>query len=283
MIWWTLTHLGWDSCQACLMTSLHFSLPSCLLLPSRHTCILTFLWLQLWTAHNTMCNTPSWIDHGCRLKKSSSLLMQYGFHPLDLQDLLEATLKKKDVLFITGDWNAKVGSQEIPVEPGKFGFAVQNEGQWLTDYCQENTLLIANTLFQQHKTSLYTWTSSDGQYWNQIDYILCSQSWRSSIHSAKTRPGADCGSDHQLLITKFRLKWKKVGKAIRQFKYDLNQIPYDYTLEVMNWFKGSDLVDRVPENYGWRSITWYRSQWSRPSPRKRNEKRQSGCLRRPVK
>ena len=90
--------------------------------------------------------------------------MQYGFHPLDLQDLLEATLKKKDVLFITGDWNEKVGSQEIPGEPGKFGFAVQNEGQRLTDYCQENTLLIANTLFQQHKTSLYTWTSSDGQY-----------------------------------------------------------------------------------------------------------------------
>ena len=95
MIWWTWTHLGWDSCQACLMTSLHFSLPSCLLLPSRHTCILTFLWLQLWTAHNTMCNTPSWIDHGCRVKKSSALLMQYGFHPLDLRDLLEATLKKR--------------------------------------------------------------------------------------------------------------------------------------------------------------------------------------------
>ena len=95
---------------------------------------------------------------------------------------------------------------------GKFGLGVQNEaGQRLTEFCQENTLVIANTLFQQHKRSLYTWTSPDGQHWNQIDYILCSQRWRSSIQSAKTIPGADCGSDHELLIAKFRLKLKKVG------------------------------------------------------------------------
>ena len=86
-----------------------------------------------------------------------------------------------------------------------------------------------------------------GQYQNQIDYILCSQRWRSSIHSTKTTPGADYGSDHQLLIAKFRLKLKKVGKVIRPFSYDLNQIPYDYTVEVTNRFKGLDLVDRVPE------------------------------------
>ena len=82
---------------------------------------------------------------------------------------------------------------------------------------------------------------------NQIDYILCSQRWRSSIQSAKTRPGADCGSDHELLIVKFRLKLKKVGKITRPFRYDLNQIPYDYTVEVRNRFKGLDLIDRVPE------------------------------------
>ena len=105
-----------------------------------------------------------------------------------------------------------------------------------------------NTLFQQHKRWLSTWTSPDGQYWNQIDYILCSWRWRSSIQSAKTRPGADCGSDHQILIAKSRLKLKKVGrKNTRPFNYDLNQIPYDYTVEVMNRFKGFDLVDRVPE------------------------------------
>ena len=117
----------------------------------------------------------------------------------------------------------------------------------VTEFCQKNTLLIANTLFQQHKRRLYTWTSPDGQHRNQIDYILCSQGWRSSIQSAKTRPGADCGSDHELLITKFRLKLKKVGKTTRSFRYDLNQIPYDYTVDVTKRFKGLDLIDRVPE------------------------------------
>ena len=99
----------------------------------------------------------------------------------DLQDLVELT-SKKYVIFIIGDWNAKVGSQEIPGVTGKFGLGVQNEaGQRLTEFCQENALVIANTLVQQHKRRLYTWTLPDGQYWNQTDYILCSQRWRSSI------------------------------------------------------------------------------------------------------
>ena len=102
-------------------------------------------------------------------------------------------------------------------------------------------------LFQQHKRRLCTWTSPDGQHQNQIDYILCSQRWRSSILSAKTRPGADCGSDRELLIPKFRLKLKKVGEITRPYRYDLNQIPYDYTVEVTNRFKGLDLIDRVPD------------------------------------
>ena len=80
-----------------------------------------------------------------------------------------------------------------------------------------------------------------------VHYILCSQRWRSSIQSAKTRPGADCGSDHELLIAKFRLKLKKVGNTTRPFRYDLNQIPYDYTVEVRNRFKGLDLIDKVPD------------------------------------
>ena len=95
----------------------------------------------------------------------------------------------------------------------------------------------SNTLFQQHKRQLYMWTSSDGQYWNQIDYILCSWRWKNSIQSAKIRPGADCALHHELLIAKFRLKWKKVGKTNRPFRYDLNQILYDYTVEVRNRFK----------------------------------------------
>ena len=162
----------------------------------------------------------------------------------DLQDLLELT-PKKDVLFLIGDWNAKVESQEIPGVTGKFGLGVRNEaGQRLTEFCQENTLVIANTLFQQHKRRLYTWTSPDGQYRNQTDYILCSQRRRSSIQSAKTRPGAVCGSDHELLIAKFRLKLKKVGKTTRPFRYDLNQIPYNYTVEVTNRPKELDLIDK---------------------------------------
>ena len=93
----------------------------------------------------------------------------------DLQDLLELT-PQKVVLFIIGYWNAKVESQETPGVTGKFGFGMQNEaGQRLIAFCQENALVIANTLFQQHKRRLYTWTSPDGQHQNQIDYVLCSQ------------------------------------------------------------------------------------------------------------
>ena len=99
----------------------------------------------------------------------------------DLEDLFELT-PKKDVLFIIGDWNAKVVSQETRGVTGKFGLGIWNEaGQRLIEFGQENALVIANTLFQQHKRRLYTWTSPDGQHQNQIDYILCSQRWRSSI------------------------------------------------------------------------------------------------------
>ena len=145
------------------------------------------------------------------------------------------------------------------------------------------SLAEANIRFQQHKTRLYTWTSSDGQYQNQTDYILRSQRRRRSIQSAKIRPGADCGSDHGFLIAKFRLKLKIVGKTTRPFRCDLNQIPYDYTVEVTNRFKGLDLIDRVPEELRQRFVTLYRRKGSRPSPRKRNAKRQNGCLRKPYK
>ena len=168
----------------------------------------------------------------------------------DLRDLLELA-PSKFVLFIIGDWNAKVGSQETPGVTGnfgKFGLGVQNEaGQRLIELCQKNTLVITHTLFQQHKRRLYTLTSPDGQHRNQIDYIICSQRWGTSIQSAKTRPGVDYGSDHEFLIAKFRLKLKKVGKTTRNFSYDLNQIPYNYTVEVRNRFKGLDLIDRVPD------------------------------------
>ena len=116
----------------------------------------------------------------------------------------------------------------MPGITGKFGLGIWNEvGPRLTEFCQENVLVIANT-FQQHKRRLYTWTSTDSQHQNQIDYMLCSQRWRSSIQSAKTRLGAVT----QLMNSLFpNSVLKKVGKT-RPFRYDLNQIPYNYTVEV---------------------------------------------------
>ena len=130
------------------------------------------------------------------------------FHE-DLQDLLELT-PKKDVLFIIRDWNANVGSQRNTWSNRQI-WPWSTEWSWakLIEFSQENTLVIANTLFQQHKWRLYTWTTPDGQHQNLIDYIICSQRWRRSIQSAKTRPRADCGSDHELLIDKFRLNGRK--------------------------------------------------------------------------
>ena len=188
----------------------------------------------------------------------------------------------EDVFFTIGDWNAKIGSQEIPGVTGKFGLGVQNEaGQSLIEFCQENALVIANTLFQ-HKRRHYTWPSWDDQYQNQIDYTLYRQRWRRSIQSAKTKPGADCGSNHEHLSAKFILTLK-VGKTTRPFRYDLNQIPYDYTVEVRNRFKGLDLIDRVPDELCTEVCDIVQETGIRPSTRKRNARKQNGCLRRPYK
>ena len=107
--------------------------------------------------------------------------------------------------------------------------------------------------------------------------------WRSSIQSAKTRPGADCGPDHKLLIAKFSLKLKKVGKIIRLFRYDLNQIPYDYTVEVRNRFKGLDLIDKVPDKLWTEVHDIVHETGIKTIPKKRNEKRHNGWLRRHYK
>ena len=133
----------------------------------------------------------------------------------DLQGILELT-PKKDVLFIIGDWNAKVGSQETPGVTGKFGLGVRNEaGQRLIELCQENTLVIANTLFQQHKIRVYTWTSPDGHHQNQIDYILCSQRWSTSfsilsfclfrLFMGFSRQEDSTHGHHQMVNTEIRL------------------------------------------------------------------------------
>ena len=124
------------------------------------------------------------------------------------------------------------------------------------------------TLSSNNKRWLYTWTSPDGQYRSQTDYILWSWRWRSSIRSAETRPGADYGSDQELLIAKFRLKLKKVWKTIRLFRYDLNQAFYDYTVEVTNRFTGLDLMECL-KNHEQRFITLYRKLWSTIPMKKR--------------
>ena len=103
---------------------------------------------------------------------------------------------------------------------------------------------------------------------------------RSSIQSEKRIIEADCGSDNEIFIAKFRLKLKKVGKTTRPFRYGLNQMPYYYTVEVTNRFKWIDLIECL-KNYGQRFVTLYMRQWAKPSQRKRNAKRQNGCLRRP--
>ena len=151
----------------------------------------------------------------------------------------------------------------MPGVTGKFGLGLRNEaGQRLIEFCQENALVIANILFQQHKRRLYTWTSA--QHQNQIDFILCNQRWRSSIQSAKTRLGADCGINYELLIAKFRLKLKKVWKMTTPLRYDINQTPCNYTVEVTNRFKWLDLIECL-KNYGLRFVTLYRRQWSKRS------------------
>ena len=180
----------------------------------------------------------------CALTSSSEAEWFYE----DLQELLELR-PKKDVLFIRGDWNSKVGHQNIlGVITDKCGLGQQNEARKrLTKFCQKNTVVLENTIFQQQRQQLYTWTWPDDQYRNQIDYILCSWRLRSSIQSGKRIIGDNCGSDHELLIAKSRLKLKKVGKTTRPFRYALNQILYDYTVEVTNRFNGFLLVNRVPE------------------------------------
>ena len=119
------------------------------------------------------------------------------------------------------------------------GLPVQHQ---LLEFTETHIHRVSDAIQPSHPLS----SPSPPAPWNHIN-ILCSQRWRSSIKSAKTRPGADCGSDHELLIAKFRLKLKKVWKTTRPFRYDLNQIPYDYTAKVTNRFKGLYMIDRVLE------------------------------------
>ena len=147
----------------------------------------------------------------------------------------------------------------------------------------KDSLIIANTLFQQTKRQLYTWTSPDSQYQNHIDYILCSQRWKNSIQSTKTRLGTDCGSDHEFLTAKFRLELEKVGEITRPFRCDLNQIAEDYTVEVTNRFKVLYMIDGVPEELWMEVCNTVQETVIKTILKKKKLKRQDGCLRRPYK
>ena len=189
--------------------------------------------------------------------------------------------KKTDALLITGDWNAKVGSQETPRVTGNSGPGAQNEagrklvlprehaghGKQPLPTAQEKILHMDITRCSTPKS----------------DYTLCSQRWRSSIQSAKTRPGTNCGSDNELLITKFRLTLKKIGRTTRPFRSDLNQTPYDYTVEVTNRFKGLDPVDRLPEELWTEVFNTAQEAVAKTTPKKKKCKREKCCLRRPYK
>ena len=175
----------------------------------------------------------------------------------DRQDLSELT-PKKDVLFIIGDWNAKVGSQETPGVTGKFGLAVQNEaGQRLIEFCQENTLVIANT------SSNNTRENSTHGHHQMVNteirlIIFFATKVGEALYSQQKQ-------DWELTVAQIMKSLlpnsdlKKVGETTRPFRYDLNQIPYHCTVEVTNRFKGSDLIECL-KNYGQRFMTLYRRQ-----------------------
>ncbi|CAF3528318.1 unnamed protein product [Adineta steineri] len=172
---------------------------------------------------------------------------------MELQQLLD-NVPKKDTILIIGDWNAKVGETEVPGIVGKFGLGKRNEaGDRLIEFCQENHMVITNTCFQQPKRRLYTWTSPNGQHRNQIDYIICNRRWKSSITSVKTRPGADCGTDHELLLACFRIKLKQHQKSTQTSKPDLQNIPYKYKVAVKNRFDALNLIGKEPEEL-WQEI-----------------------------
>ena len=142
---------------------------------------------------------------------------------------------------------AKVGSQEKPGVTGKFGLGIWNEaGQRLIEFCQESTLVIANILFQQHKRRLYTWTSQMVNTEIRLIIFFAAKDGE-ALYSQQKQDQELTVAHHEVLIAKFRLKLKKVGKTTRSFRYDLEQIPYDYTVEVRNRFQGLDLIDRVPD------------------------------------
>ena len=148
-----------------------------------------------------------------------------------LQEALNNT-PRKDLTIIMGDCNAKVGKMKDARVTGQFGLGDRNEaGDRLVQFCEENELSITNTFFEQPDRRLYTWTTPDGNHRNQIDYIICKQRWKTAVQLVKTRPGADCGSDHELLLAGVKIKLKKKENKNIRFVMTLRTYPSNFQLE----------------------------------------------------
>jgi len=183
---------------------------------------------------------------------------------------------KGDVPMIMGDWNAKVGDKGVKNIAGLHGLGDKNDaGEKLLEFCAGNELIVSNTWFQQHKRRLYTWTSPGGEYRNQIDYILIKKRWRSAISSVKTMPGADCGTDHELLVAKIKVKLKKVKGNKAPLRYDLQNIPVEYNVEIRNRFAAIELDDKEPDEL-WEDIKMAVNETAaKQVPRRKYKKRKA--------
>ena len=164
-----------------------------------------------------------------------------------LQKAIDIT-PKGDIMYVIGDWNAKVGKQKTAGVTGGFGLGTRNaRGDTMVDFCSRNSLVM-NTMFKQHARRLYTWKSPDKITRNQIDYILCTGRWKSSIKRVTTIPGADCGTDHNLLIAIVKIKLKQTKRNKTTPTYDLENIAMKYTVEVKNRFSILQVDDKNPED-----------------------------------
>ena len=165
-----------------------------------------------------------------------------------LQKAIDIT-PKGDIMYVIGDWNAKVGKQKTAGFTGGFGLGTRNErGDTMVDFCSRNSLVVMNTMFKQHARRLYTWKSPDKITKNQIDYILCTGRWKISIKRVTTIPRADCGTDHNFLIAIVKIKFKQTKRNKTTPKYDLENIATNYTVEVKNRFSILQVDDKNPED-----------------------------------
>ena len=140
-------------------------------------------------------------------------------------------------MYVIGDWNDKVGKQNTAAVTGSFGLGIRNErGDTMVDFCSRNSLVVMNTIFKQHSRRLYTWKSPDKITRKKIDFILCKGRWKSSIKRVTTIPGADCGTDHNLLIAIVKIKLKQTKRNKITQIYNLENIDTKYTVEVKNRF-----------------------------------------------